>query len=60
MNTARHMDIDPEETLRKTTEKFIRRFRYIEERIGGADGGLKNATLEQMDALWNEAKENDV
>ena len=52
-NIARWYNVDPEIALRKTTEKFARRFRYIEERAGR---DLKDMTLAEMDALWDEAK----
>ena len=55
-NLARHLKIDPEAALRATNDKFERRFRYIERRL--AEGGRtpSNATLEEMEALWQEAK----
>ncbi len=55
-NLARHCRIDPEAALRATNEKFERRFRHIERRL--AEGGRKpaDATLEEMEALWQEAK----
>jgi ATP diphosphatase len=52
-NLARHVDVDPEDSLRATNAKFERRFAYIEEKLGAR---LKDATLEEMDALWDEAK----
>ena len=55
-NVARHMGIDPEAALRGANAKFERRFEHIERRL--ADGGKRPAdsTLEEMDALWDEAK----
>ena len=57
VNVARFLDVDPEYALTQTSDKFIRRFGYIEEQA--ASMGLKpeNMTLAEMDALWNEAKE---
>ena len=57
VNVARFLDVDPEYALTQTSDKFIRRFGYIEEQA--ASRGLKpeDMTLAEMDALWNEAKE---
>jgi len=56
VNLARYLKINPEDALRKSVEKFIRRFRYIEEKISGRGGSLAEATLEEMDELWEESK----
>jgi ATP diphosphatase len=55
-NLARHLDIDPEAALRRTNAKFEHRFRYVEKRLREAGRGLEDATLEEMDRLWEEAK----
>lgn len=55
-NLARHLDVDPEAALRGTNEKFIRRFGFIEERLAAAGRTPDQATLEEMEALWQEAK----
>ena len=52
-NLSRHLKVDPEAALRRTNEKFVRRFRYIEDKLGTA---LPEADLSQMEALWQEAK----
>ncbi len=59
VNISRFVGISPEDALRKTISKFISRFRYIE--MNAADHGRKLAemTLEEMDKLWEEAKEKD-
>ena len=54
-NVARHLDVDPESALRRANGKFVRRFAHIESRLGEA--GLKAASLEEMEALWTEAKD---
>ncbi len=61
-NLCRHLHIDPETALRQTNAKFERRFRYVEQRLKEAGRTPQTATLEEMDALWNEAKrlEKDV
>ncbi len=57
VNLARYLKLDPERALRGTTAKFIRRFQYIEEKLHEKGMTPEVATLEEMDALWNEAKE---
>ncbi len=56
VNISRFLGVDPEEALRKTIGKFVRRFRYIEEQAADAGKVLSDMTLEEMDALWEEAK----
>jgi tetrapyrrole methylase family protein/MazG family protein/ATP diphosphatase len=55
-NLARTLEVDPEDALRFTNAKFARRFQYIEARL--AERGLTpdQSDLEEMDALWDEAK----
>jgi tetrapyrrole methylase family protein/MazG family protein len=59
VNVARFLGIDPETALRRSNEKFSRRFRFVESRIKSQGRELKNATLAEMDALWDEAKQNE-
>jgi len=56
VNVARLLDIDPEIALNYTIDKFIKRFKFIEDsaQIKGVD--LMTMTLDEMDQLWNEAK----
>lgn len=56
VNVARLLDIDPEEAITLTTEKFIRRFTYVEEKALANNQELDKMTLDEMDLLWNEAK----
>lgn len=56
VNLARHVDADPEMALRGTNAKFERRFGYIEQALTAKGRTLQQASLEEMDALWNEAK----
>lgn len=56
INVARLYGINPENALEKTNLKFIRRFNYIESKAAERGQQLKDMTLEQMDELWNEAK----
>ncbi|MBD3393242.1 MAG: nucleoside triphosphate pyrophosphohydrolase [Chitinivibrionales bacterium] len=56
VNVARHKGICAEEALRHTVNKFARRFRYIEEQYQRSGKKLEDASLEDMDALWEESK----
>ncbi len=56
VNLARHSKVDPEMALRATNAKFERRFGYIENALAAQGRSLEGASLEEMDALWNEAK----
>ena len=51
------LGVDPEDALNGTSEKFMRRFAYVEKTAGEAERRLPEMTLEEMDALWNKAKE---
>ena len=55
-NLARHCKVDPEAALRSTNDKFERRFRYIERELRRQGRPLADATLQEMEALWQEAK----
>ena len=56
VNLGRHMQIDAEEALRGANAKFTRRFRYIEEALRKKNKQPDEASLEEMDDLWNAAK----
>ena len=56
VNLSRFLAVNPEEALRKTIARFIARFRYIEEELSRRGQSLRQATLQEMDALWAEAK----
>jgi ATP diphosphatase len=56
VNLARHVGVDPELALRRTNAKFERRFGYIEHALASRGRSLESATLQEMDALWEEAK----
>lgn len=59
INAARLYKIKPDNALEQTNLKFIRRFNYIEQRAKEQAKELKEMSLEEMDELWNEAKENE-
>jgi ATP diphosphatase len=56
VNLARHLGADPEGILRATNSKFERRFKSIERALAALGKGPKDATLAEMDALWEQAK----
>ena len=56
VNLARHLNVEPEEALRHSNEKFRTRFSYIEQQLKQQGRSPENATLEEMDLLWEEAK----
>jgi len=59
INAARLYKLNPDNALEHTNQKFIRRFNYIEEHSIKQGKPLTEMTLEEMDALWNEAKEKE-
>jgi tetrapyrrole methylase family protein/MazG family protein len=56
VNLARYLKINPEDALRRTVEKFTHRFQYIEKALARQGRSLTEATLQEMDELWEEAK----
>ena len=58
-NLARHLGVDSESALEGTTAKFARRFRAVEAGARAQGRALKEMTLAEMDALWEEAKRTD-
>jgi ATP diphosphatase len=59
VNLARHAQVDPETALRMTNAKFERRFGYIEHALAANGRTLAEASLDEMDELWNEAKQSE-
>ena len=58
-NLARHLHVDSESAVEMTTAKFSRRFRTVEAAAKAQGKSLKDMTLEEMDELWNAAKEGE-
>lgn len=56
INYARFININPEDALERTNRKFIKRFRYIEEKVREAGKSMHDMKLEELDVYWNEAK----
>jgi MazG family protein len=55
-NLARHLNVDPEAALRGTNEKVVRRFKWIEAALAKLGRTTSEATLEEMEVLWQQAK----
>lgn len=55
-NYARYIGINPENALRHTNEKFIKRFQYIEEKLKENGKSISQSNLEEMDKYWEESK----
>ena len=60
INAARLYKINPDNALELTNQKFIRRFNYLEEHTIKEGKSLKDMSLEEMDAIWNEAKKKGL
>ena len=56
VNLGRHLGLDPENALRATTAKFTRRFEAVEAKLASKGKTPSDSSLEEMDALWDEAK----
>jgi MazG family protein len=57
VNLARYLKVDPEQALRKTNAKFRARFVYIEQTVKSNGSTLEESSLERMEELWQEAKQ---
>ena len=56
VNVARHLEIDPEDALRRMTQRFAARFRHIERRAAETSRAVSDLSLEEMETLWQMAK----
>ena len=56
VNLGRHLGVDSEEALKQTNRKFIKRFKFVEDIIRSQGGKMENTTLEEMETLWQQAK----
>ncbi len=59
VNYARFLGVNPENALRRTNEKFIKRFKYIEKQINGCGRKIDESNLAEMDKYWEESKKFD-
>lgn len=57
VNVSRYYEINPDEALFKTNQKFIHRFHYIEDKVKESGKAFQDFTLDELDRFWNEAKE---
>ena len=60
INMARLYHINPDNALERTNQKFISRFNYVEAKAKEQGRELRDMTLAEMDALWNEAKKRNL
>ncbi len=58
VNYARHIGVNPESSLRMATEKFVKRFLYIEDQLDKRNVSLHDATLGEMNELWEKSKKD--
>ena len=58
-NLARHLGLDPEEALRGTNAKVVRRFKHVEATVKASGRKLGEVSLEEMDAAWDDAKRQE-
>jgi ATP diphosphatase len=59
VNIARYLALDPESALRKTNRKFKRRFQWMEEQLRAQGRGAQQASLEELEQLWQQAKQQE-
>jgi tetrapyrrole methylase family protein/MazG family protein len=58
-NIARRLNVEPEAALKLSNRKFRRRFNYIEQKLREQNRGFENSTIEDLEALWQEAKRSE-
>jgi len=58
-NLSRHLKIDPEKAVRRTNAKFVRRFQHIEKKLSDQGSSPEEASLDEMEALWLDAKADE-
>jgi nucleoside triphosphate diphosphatase len=59
VNVARYLSLDPESALRKTNRKFKRRFQWMEERLRASGRTPQQASMDELETLWQEAKQQE-
>src|SRR5215469_2630040 len=60
VNIARYLSLDPESSLKKTNRKFKRRFQWMEEQLHAAGRTPEDATVDELESLWQKAKEQEA
>jgi len=59
VNVARYLSVDPESALRKTNRKFKRRFQFVEQQLREQGKKLEDSSIDEMEALWQKAKQSE-
>jgi nucleoside triphosphate diphosphatase len=59
VNLSRHLAVDPESALKKTNRKFRHRFQFVESELKKRGTKLENTSLDEMELLWQQAKETE-
>lgn len=59
VNLSRFLNVEAENALSEAVERFLRRFAYVETKVQNQGRALSDATLEEMDAFWEEAKKTE-
>ncbi len=59
VNIARYLSLDPESALRKTNRKFRSRFQWMEQRLNESAGTLEIASMDELESLWQQAKQQE-
>ncbi len=59
VNVSRFLHVDPEQALQRAIAKFEKRFRSVESALREREQSMRNSTLEELDALWDEAKKHE-
>jgi MazG family protein len=59
VNIARYLSLDPESALRKTNRKFRSRFQWMEQRLSESGGTLETASMDELESLWQQAKQQE-
>jgi len=59
VNIARYLSLDPESALKKTNRKFKRRFQWMEERLRASGRGPQQASMQELEELWQQAKRQE-
>ena len=59
VNIARYLSLDPESALKKANRKFKRRFQWMEERLRASGRGPQQASMEELESLWQQAKQQE-
>ncbi|WP_108672123.1 nucleoside triphosphate pyrophosphohydrolase [Peribacillus acanthi] len=60
VNIARYYSVHPEEAIHRTNEKFLKRFRHVEQRVQESGKLFEDFALEELDAFWDEAKQRGL